>query len=263
MIQYPVINIKYALLRILLLGGCIVILFGELLGRSVVAEEIVRYRARLSVSDHFNSKRVRLTRVDQILRQDRANYHKGEHCDSEDEGERFFAHIRNRGVLEDLARKARFASGLCASILKRCPLVEVVIIREGPTWLPRMEVYEVFPKSSGPTYLVPSEPKFSENSGSSLFKSAENIVSIPIIAPAEMESCQNCGAGVHLLGASGQSVNPAIRIERGSEGSEIRRGGRRGWIQFPEGWENGGHVSLVRVSREMAGTLSIWTRVKY
>jgi len=39
-------------------------------------EEILRYRAKLSSKDHFNSAGARLTKVEQILRQDRANYHK-------------------------------------------------------------------------------------------------------------------------------------------------------------------------------------------
>lgn len=59
-----------------------------------------RYVAFLGPNDHFNSRGARLTEPWQIIRQDRANYHKFRVRDPGDEGDRFFGSIKNRGRME-------------------------------------------------------------------------------------------------------------------------------------------------------------------
>ena len=103
----------------------------------------VRYRARLSARDHLNSQGEALTKFEQILRQDRANYHKRIHRDPEDQGEQMFAHPGNREVLEKLARQAKIPAGLRRSIVHGNPLIEVAVVRGPPLWLPRVTVREV------------------------------------------------------------------------------------------------------------------------
>ncbi|MBS8260130.1 hypothetical protein DYI23_07865 [Roseibium polysiphoniae] len=58
------------------------------------------YSAYLGSADHFNSKGARLTQPWQIIRQDRANFHKFGLRDPGDEGDRYFASAANRGRME-------------------------------------------------------------------------------------------------------------------------------------------------------------------
>jgi len=62
---------------------------------SSAQNQSVHYQAKLSWRDHYNSRGVRLHRVRDILRQDRANFYKlgG---DSEDEADRYFNTFRRR-----------------------------------------------------------------------------------------------------------------------------------------------------------------------
>jgi hypothetical protein len=72
------------------------------------------YIARLGPTDHFNSNGVRLTSAAAIIRQDRANYHQFEKRDPEDEGDRFFASIENRAILERMLENGQSAPGVLA-----------------------------------------------------------------------------------------------------------------------------------------------------
>ncbi|WP_321341633.1 hypothetical protein [Breoghania sp.] len=58
------------------------------------------YVAYLGTDDHYNSRGVRLTEPWQIVRQDRANFHRFGIRDRGDEGDRFFASMANRGRME-------------------------------------------------------------------------------------------------------------------------------------------------------------------
>ncbi|MEP0232943.1 hypothetical protein [Roseibium sp.] len=60
------------------------------------------YSAFLGSADHFNSKGVRLTQPWQIIRQDRANFHKFGLGDPGDDGDRYFASAENRGRMEQM-----------------------------------------------------------------------------------------------------------------------------------------------------------------
>jgi len=65
-------------------------------------EPLETYYAKLSRWDHFNSSGTRLTTAAQIIRQDRANYHKFGRRDPGDTGDTFFKNAGNRARLEAL-----------------------------------------------------------------------------------------------------------------------------------------------------------------
>ncbi len=69
--------------------------------QQAVAQELVdRYIAVIGVEDLYNSKGQRLTEPWQILRQDRANYHRFGIRHDGDTGDQFFASIDNRAIME-------------------------------------------------------------------------------------------------------------------------------------------------------------------
>lgn len=63
-------------------------------------ELVVTYIADISVSDTHNSKGVKLSSAGQVLRQDRANFHKYGAGGSLDTYDAFFGKSANRGILE-------------------------------------------------------------------------------------------------------------------------------------------------------------------
>ena len=91
---------------------------------------IESYTARLSPRDHENSNGVRLTSAAAVIRQDRANYHKGIHQDEEDQGDQYFASARNREVLEAMLERGASTRGALNAIVNGTPLVQVSILRD-------------------------------------------------------------------------------------------------------------------------------------
>ena len=63
------------------------------------------YCAFLSDADHHNSRGVKLTTAGQVLRQDRANFHKFGIRDEWDESDPLYGDARNREILEMTAEK--------------------------------------------------------------------------------------------------------------------------------------------------------------
>jgi hypothetical protein len=86
------------------------------------------YHARLSTGDHFNSKGVRLEEVSAILRQDRANFYKG-NGDPEDNAEPFFSTTGSREQMQTMTPVAVGArEGIWReTIINGSPLVEIEI----------------------------------------------------------------------------------------------------------------------------------------
>lgn len=66
------------------------------------AQLLETYQAFLGPSDHFNSSGARLTQPWQIIRQDRANFHKFGVRDPGDEYDSFFALEANRSLMEQM-----------------------------------------------------------------------------------------------------------------------------------------------------------------
>ena len=91
----------------------------------------VVYRARLGTGDHFNSSGVRLDSVSAILRQDRANYHKG-NGDEEDGSDPVFRTPGSRERMDALS-PVPVGADVAAwreAIVKGTPLVEVEVTPE-------------------------------------------------------------------------------------------------------------------------------------
>jgi hypothetical protein len=78
----------------------LIILAGLLLVPRSQAEEGVHYTTYLSEKDHYNSNGERLTSVADILRQDRANYHKGRGDRSDEDDGGIFATTEGRAKFE-------------------------------------------------------------------------------------------------------------------------------------------------------------------
>jgi hypothetical protein len=85
------------------------------------------YTARLSSEDHFNSDGQRLKNVADIIRQDRANYHKFNVRDNEDSNEGFFADKDNRERIPTMLKKGQIDKATANSILNGTPVVTVTI----------------------------------------------------------------------------------------------------------------------------------------
>ena len=89
---------------------------------------VVVYRARLSLEDHYNSKGKQLKSVADILRQDRANYYKG-NSDREDGPDPVFRTAKARGGMAGLRLVPVGSSKSLWSkvIISEAPLVEVEV----------------------------------------------------------------------------------------------------------------------------------------
>ncbi len=85
------------------------------------------YTARLSSEDHFNSDGTRLKSVADIIRQDRANYHKFNIRDNEDTGDNFFDDKDQRERIPNMLKKGHIDKETQKSILNGTPVVVVNI----------------------------------------------------------------------------------------------------------------------------------------
>jgi len=83
------------------------------------------YRARLGHHDHHNSQGVLLTRVIEILRQDRANYHKFNRRDPEDTTDPWFREAEGRVSMDGMAATCSQMIDWEGAVLQAYPLVEV------------------------------------------------------------------------------------------------------------------------------------------
>ena len=99
-----------------------------------VADELLEtYVAELGPDDHFNSNGKRLTHAWQIIRQDRANFHRYGVRDPLDEGDSFFGSIENRAIAERMLRRGRISRGLARRIVRENVVVRVEIWGRGTT----------------------------------------------------------------------------------------------------------------------------------
>ncbi len=97
--------------------------------RRVLPPGSVAFKAQLGPSDHCNSRGARLEQAEQVLRQDRANVHRGRR-DPADESDPVFAAPEARQRFEELLRSSPLRAADAALIVDNDALVEVVV--EGP-----------------------------------------------------------------------------------------------------------------------------------
>lgn len=96
-------------------------------GSSAVPPPAVKaYRARLGIADHSNSRGEALEDVISILRQDRANFHRLQRSDADDERDPFFAEASDREIMEQMSIECADANWE-QRILNGTPLVEVTV----------------------------------------------------------------------------------------------------------------------------------------
>jgi hypothetical protein len=93
-------------------------------------EPLESYTARLSADDHTNSDGKKLTTVAEIIRQDRANYHKFNLRDAEDTADSFFANAKNRERLAGMLKKGHIDKETTKSILSGTPVVTVNVYKK-------------------------------------------------------------------------------------------------------------------------------------
>jgi|UniRef100_UPI0037831CB1 hypothetical protein len=89
------------------------------------------YRARLSARDHANSAGAPLKKVLDVLRQDRANVHRGTHRDTEDDVDVFFPTAENREGMARMPLRVIGGAKAEAAILNGTPVVEVQVSKDG------------------------------------------------------------------------------------------------------------------------------------
>ncbi|WP_395715644.1 hypothetical protein [Prosthecobacter sp.] len=89
------------------------------------------YRAKLSAADHANSTGVPLKNVLEVLRQDRANVHRGTHRDREDDVDVFFTTPENREAMAQMELRVVGGAKAESAILRGQPVVEVQISNDG------------------------------------------------------------------------------------------------------------------------------------
>ncbi len=100
----------------------------------VQAQDVVaRYTAFIGTDDLFNSNGVRLREPWQILRQDRANYHRFGIRQPGDEGDPFFASAENRAIMERMVRDGWMDPQAARDIVAGGAMVVVTIYGRGTT----------------------------------------------------------------------------------------------------------------------------------
>jgi hypothetical protein len=94
----------------------------------IFAEEpIDSYSTKLSAQDHTNSDGVKLTSVADIIRQDRANYHKFNIRDAEDQTDTVFGDAESRERIPAMLKKGHIDKQTKNIILKGTPVVWINI----------------------------------------------------------------------------------------------------------------------------------------
>lgn len=88
---------------------------------------LTEYTTRISAQDKVNSVGDRLETAAAILRQDRANYHRFDQPDAEDEGDDVFDDRHERGRFERLMSRGVVRPDTARAIINGTPLVRVTV----------------------------------------------------------------------------------------------------------------------------------------
>lgn len=100
---------------------------GEPVTDAATAGDAMTYRARLSAEDHVNSTGQPLQTVADILRQDRANVHRGTHRDAEDQMDDRFTTKEAREAMAAMSVTVEGGRDAEARIVGGAPVIEVEI----------------------------------------------------------------------------------------------------------------------------------------
>jgi hypothetical protein len=91
------------------------------------------YTAFLSWNDHYNSQGQRLTEPWQVIRQDRANYHRFGERDPQDQGDSFFSSFQNRAAAEQMLLNGYISPAARNAIVNGETMIRVEIYGRGGT----------------------------------------------------------------------------------------------------------------------------------
>ncbi|MBU1175005.1 MAG: hypothetical protein KKH72_06340 [Alphaproteobacteria bacterium] len=92
---------------------------------------IAQYGAYLGSADHYNSNGAQLSEPWQVIRQDRANFHKFGIQDQWDEWDGLFANANNRAKLERLLVNAGFTAAQRRTIVDNEVFINVTVFGYG------------------------------------------------------------------------------------------------------------------------------------
>ncbi|MDU8927261.1 hypothetical protein RXV86_07685 [Alisedimentitalea sp. MJ-SS2] len=99
-------------------ASAILIALASVTGQSALSQELVgSYVAVIGNEDLYNSKGKRLTQPWQILRQDRANYHRFGIRHRGDTGDNFFSSIENRAIMERMVMNGHIDPGAARTLV--------------------------------------------------------------------------------------------------------------------------------------------------
>ena len=111
-------------LFVIVSGGLLAVLTG--IGAASADQLLGSYTARISPQDHHASDGYALDTAPQMVRQDRANWHKFHRRDSDDQGDSWFRSDDSRADLQRmLERGGAMSSATRRAIVNGEPLVEV------------------------------------------------------------------------------------------------------------------------------------------
>lgn len=98
----------------------------------VAAQDVVGgYAAWIGIDDLYNSEGARLSQPWQVLRQDRANYHRYNIWQDGDEWDPFFEDANNRAAMEQMILNGYIDPGAARAILQGDVMVYVTIYGQG------------------------------------------------------------------------------------------------------------------------------------
>lgn len=92
---------------------------------------IEEYSAYISQDDVRNSEGVRLTKAWQVIRQDRANYHRYGVRDRGDQNDAFFASAENREIMERMVRDGKMSPSAAKAVVQGDVRITVSIYGRG------------------------------------------------------------------------------------------------------------------------------------
>lgn len=108
---------------------------------AVVADELIAsYVAFIGQDDLYNSKGARLSEPWQILRQDRANYHRFGVSQPGDEWDPVFKNVNNRATMEGMIQRGSIEASAGRNIVKGGVMVQVNVYDGGARDYVRVKV---------------------------------------------------------------------------------------------------------------------------
>ena len=106
--------------------------FAAILGHAAGAQDLIgSYAAYIGEDDLYNSKGERLTQPWQILRQDRANFHKFGISQDGDQWDEFFSSVDNRAAMEQMIMNGSIEPLARKLLLQGDAMVQVSIYGRG------------------------------------------------------------------------------------------------------------------------------------